>query len=58
MIILFLNFYRLDYYVYQPGDIRALEGVVTVEDGYESDGEMHLVTVRGGQATLYTTCGP
>ncbi|MBR7552781.1 SepM family pheromone-processing serine protease [Allobacillus sp. GCM10007491] len=50
-ITFFLSFYKLDYYIYQPGDIRALDGVVKVEEGSDSEGEMNLVTVRGGQAT-------
>lgn len=51
VIVFFLSYYKLDYYIYQPGDIRALDGVVEVEDGSSSEGEMNLVTVRGGQAT-------
>lgn len=50
-VAFFLSFYKLDYYIYQPGDIRALDGVVKVENGSKSEGEMNLVTVRGGQAT-------
>ena len=50
-VAFFLSFYKLDYYIYQPGDIRALDGGVKVENGSKSEGEMNLVTVRGGQAT-------
>lgn len=43
--------YRLPYYVYQPGSANGLNEVVQVSDGFSSEGDMHLVTVRGGQAT-------
>lgn len=43
--------YKLPYYVYKPGSADALNPIVEVEGGYESDGHMHLVTIRGGQAT-------
>lgn len=51
VIALFLSMYKLPYYIYKPGDAGALNPIVEVEDGYESKGDMHLVTVRGGQAT-------
>jgi len=41
----------LNYYVYSPGSIESLAPVVQVESGYENEGDLHLVTVRGGQAT-------
>ncbi|WP_347860676.1 SepM family pheromone-processing serine protease [Salimicrobium sp. PL1-032A] len=44
--------YQLPYYVYKPGSADALDPVIEVEDGYASDGDMHLVTIRGGQATI------
>lgn len=50
-IVIFMTYYKLPYYVYQPGDASALDPVVEVEGGYESEGNMHLVTVRGGPAT-------
>src|SRR5699024_8615736 len=43
--------YKLPYYVYKPGGADALDSIVKVDDGYTSEGQMHLVTVRGGQAT-------
>lgn len=46
-----LGGYRLPFYVYQPGSADALNPVVQVVDSYPSEGDMHLVTVRGGQAT-------
>ncbi|SET85815.1 PDZ domain-containing protein [Salinibacillus kushneri] len=51
VIIVFLTTYQLPYYVYQPGNASKLDPMVSVEDGYSSKGDMHLVTVRGGQAT-------
>ncbi|MDC3416496.1 SepM family pheromone-processing serine protease [Aquibacillus salsiterrae] len=51
IIILFLFGYRLPYYIYKPGTADPLNPVVEVQDGYSSEGDMHLVTVRGGQAT-------
>ncbi|WP_112180742.1 MULTISPECIES: SepM family pheromone-processing serine protease [Paraliobacillus] len=51
IVIAFLVAYRLPYYIYKPGGADALSPVVEVADGYESEGDMHLVTVRGGQAT-------
>ncbi|MFD1018063.1 SepM family pheromone-processing serine protease [Thalassobacillus hwangdonensis] len=51
LIAAFLTGFRLPYYIYQPGSADALNPVVSVEGGYDSEGDMHLVTVRGGQAT-------
>lgn len=51
LILMFLTLYRLPYYIYKPGTADALDPVVKVTDGFESEGDMHLVTVRGGQAT-------
>ncbi|MDL4841280.1 SepM family pheromone-processing serine protease [Aquibacillus rhizosphaerae] len=45
--------YRLPYYIYKPGGADALNPVVQVNGGFESEGDMHLVTVRGGQATPF-----
>ncbi|SDQ63381.1 PDZ domain-containing protein [Virgibacillus subterraneus] len=50
-IAFFLSTYQLPYYVYKPGGADALNPIVNVEGGYDSKGDMHLVTVRGGQAT-------
>ncbi|WP_099157976.1 SepM family pheromone-processing serine protease [Virgibacillus ndiopensis] len=50
-IAFFLSAYKLPYYIYKPGGADALNPIVSVEDGYKSEGDMHLVTVRGGQAT-------
>ncbi|MFB1051916.1 SepM family pheromone-processing serine protease [Paraliobacillus sp. JSM ZJ581] len=51
IILMFVTLYRLPYYIYKPGTADALNRVVSVTDGFESEGDMHLVTVRGGQAT-------
>lgn len=49
----FLTTYKLPYYIYKPGRADALDNIVTVEGGYQSEGDMHLVTVSGGQATPF-----
>ncbi|PKR78520.1 hypothetical protein CEY16_01830 [Halalkalibacillus sediminis] len=51
VVAIFLSYYKIDYYIYQPGDTRALNDVVQIDEGFDSEGDMHLVTVRGGQAT-------
>lgn len=51
VIAFFLSTYKLPYYIYKPGGADALDPIVTVENGYESEGDMHLVTVGGLQAT-------
>lgn len=50
-IAFFLSAYKLPYYIYKPGGADALDPIVSVDGGYKSKGDMHLVTVRGGQAT-------
>ncbi|HIS28198.1 MAG TPA: PDZ domain-containing protein [Candidatus Avamphibacillus intestinigallinarum] len=51
LIVYVLALYKLPYYIYKPGGADALDPVVSVEGGYKSKGDMHLVTVSGGQAT-------
>src|SRR5690625_3028183 len=51
MIAYFLAAFQLPYYIYKPGAADELTAIVEVEDGFLSEGEMHLVTVSGGQAT-------
>ena len=51
ILLAMLTMYRLPYYVYQPGGADALDDIVAVENGFQSEGNMHLVTVSGGQAT-------
>ncbi|WP_157065150.1 SepM family pheromone-processing serine protease [Amphibacillus sediminis] len=41
----------LPYYIYKPGTADSLHSVVEVEGGFQSEGDLHLVTVRGGRAT-------
>ncbi|MUK89547.1 PDZ domain-containing protein [Ornithinibacillus sp. L9] len=50
-IALILSSYKLPYYIQKPGGADALNPIVEVVGGYPSEGDMHLVTVRGGQAT-------
>lgn len=50
-VAFFLSNYKLDYYIYQPGSIYELDEVVEVDGHFDSEGKLHLVTVRGGQAT-------
>src|SRR5699024_9063564 len=47
----FLAAFKLPYYIYKPGMADPLDPVVEVEGGNKSTGDMHLVTVSGGQAT-------
>src|SRR5690625_4847698 len=47
-----LIIYKLPFYIYKPGGVDPLEEVVQVDDGFVSEGAMHLVTVSGGQATV------
>lgn len=47
----FISIYKLPYYIYKPGGADALNPIVEVESGHKSEGDMHLVTIRGGQAT-------
>ncbi|MBN9652738.1 PDZ domain-containing protein [Halobacillus sp. GSS1] len=51
LIVAFLGAFRLPYYIYKPGTADALNDIVKVDGGFDSEGDMHLVTVRGGQAT-------
>ncbi|ALX47371.1 SepM family pheromone-processing serine protease [Lentibacillus amyloliquefaciens] len=50
-IAFFISAYKLPFYVYKPGGADALNPIVEVAEGYQSEGDMHLVTIRGGQAT-------
>lgn len=55
-LILFIGLYffvtyQLPYYIQKPGSTEPLNPIVKVEEGYDSEGEMHLVTVSGLQAT-------
>jgi len=46
-----LSTFQLPYYIYKPGGADPLDQIVEVEGGSESEGDMYLVTVSGGQAT-------
>ncbi len=50
VLLFFLFAYRLPYYIYKPGSAEPLSPVVEVENSTDSEGEMHLVTIQGGQA--------
>lgn len=50
-VAFFLSTYDLPYYIQKPGGADALNPIVEVENRDESEGDFHLVTVRGGQAT-------
>src|SRR5699024_2924929 len=47
----FFATYQLPYYIQKPGSTEPLNPIVEVADAYESEGEMHLVTISGIQAT-------
>lgn len=51
LIAYFIATYQLPYYIQKPGNADPLDPIVEVTEGYESEGEMHLVTVSGLQAT-------
>ncbi|WP_212925428.1 SepM family pheromone-processing serine protease [Oceanobacillus sp. J11TS1] len=51
LIVYLLGAYQLPYYIQKPGGADALDPIVEVENGYSSEGDMHLVTVSGMQAT-------
>lgn len=51
LLAFFLSTFQLPYYIYKPGSADALKPIVEVVDGYQSEGDMHLVTVSGGRAT-------
>lgn len=45
--------YQLPFYIHMPGHADPLNPIVEVEGAYESEGDMHLVTIQGGKATPY-----
>src|SRR5690625_2284904 len=51
LFIFFMVTYDLPYYIYKPGQADQLDDIVQVEDGFKAEGDLHLVTVSGGQAT-------
>ena len=42
---------ELPYYIYKPGHADSLDEMVEVDHGYKGEGDLHLVTVSGAQAT-------
>ena len=50
-MVYLLGAYQLPYYIQKPGGADALDPIVEVENSYSSQGDMHLVTVSGMQAT-------
>lgn len=52
-VLLALSFYRLPFYVEQPGMAHELDTVVKVENGYHDKGKLMLTTVRMGRANIY-----
>ncbi|GAE91755.1 Lon-like protease with PDZ domain [Gracilibacillus boraciitolerans JCM 21714] len=54
LIAVFLFFsYQMPYYIHKPGHADPLNPVVEVKGGFESEGDMHLVTIQGGKATPF-----
>lgn len=52
LIFIYLLFsLQLPYYVYKPGHVDELSHMIDLESEASSDGEFHLVTVSGAQAT-------
>lgn len=51
ILAFFLSMYKLPFYIHKPGSADALNPIVQVDGGYESKGDMHLVTIGGLQAT-------
>src|SRR5690625_711577 len=51
IVAYFLAAFQLPYYIYKPGAADELNSIVEVEEAFLSEGEMHLVTVSGGQST-------
>lgn len=54
LIVFFISVYELPYYIYKPGSADDLSEMVKVEDGYDYEGSMHLVTVSSMKATPVT----
>lgn len=46
--------YQLPYYIHSPGTAEPLDEIVHVDEGFISEGDMHLVTISGIQATPLT----
>ncbi|MBM7578392.1 SepM family pheromone-processing serine protease [Jeotgalibacillus terrae] len=53
IISVFLSFYTLPYYIQKPGSAFALDDIVEVTDGTESEGDFSLMTVSQVQANVF-----
>ncbi|HLQ73972.1 MAG TPA: SepM family pheromone-processing serine protease [Bacillota bacterium] len=53
-LTVFITLYELPYYIYKPGSADELSSIVNVDNHYESEGNMHLVTVSSMRATPIT----
>ncbi|GAA0294154.1 PDZ domain-containing protein [Gracilibacillus halotolerans] len=51
LIIIGLFAYPLPFYIQKPGSADPLDPIVSVDGGTESEGDMHLVTIRSGKAS-------
>lgn len=51
IVFSFISLYKLPYYVYTPGKAADLSEIVKVDEGYASQGSLHLLTVGGQPAT-------
>ena len=45
--------YPLPFYIQKPGSADPLDPIVSVDGGEESEGDMHLVTIRSGKASPF-----
>ncbi|MDZ5711548.1 SepM family pheromone-processing serine protease [Jeotgalibacillus haloalkalitolerans] len=53
LVSVFLSFYSLPYYVQKPGSAFALDDIVEVADGTESEGDFSLMTVSQVKANVF-----
>lgn len=51
IVFFLLLTFDLPYYIYKPGQADSLENMVEIDNSVEAKGDLHLVTVSGGQAT-------
>ncbi|MFB1081217.1 SepM family pheromone-processing serine protease [Jeotgalibacillus sp. JSM ZJ347] len=53
LVSVFLSFYTLPYYIQKPGNAFALDDIVKVTDGTESEGDFSLMTVSQVEANVF-----
>ncbi|AJD90892.1 hypothetical protein JMA_15750 [Jeotgalibacillus malaysiensis] len=53
LVSVFLSFYSLPYYIQKPGSAFALDDIVEVADGTDSEGDFSLMTVSQVQANVF-----